>query len=196
MGRTVQNPCAASQQGGERPSPGPHASGLHTGRALGSSKGEESSKEQLPPSLPACLSCRAGVPQVLLLLLPPIYRDGRRRQVTDVLSRPRSLPSNVPVTLPFQQSPPLPKGWMPCSAGTWAGCTQSPPCRDPHPPRLSPGLSLVQLPGLPAPESEAEPRAVCGTANSGMAVTPQNLFPMAVTPQTPQNLLHMQGMGP
>lgn len=43
---------------------------------------------------------------MLLLLLPPIYRDGRRRQVADVLSRPRSLPSNVPVTLPVEPTPP------------------------------------------------------------------------------------------
>lgn len=60
------------------------------------------------------------------------------------------------------------------------------------------GLSLLQLPGLPAPEGEAEPRAVCGTANSGMAVTPlipHNLFPMAVTPLILHNLLHMQSMG-
>lgn len=131
----MQNPCAASQQGGERPCPGPHASGLHTGRALGSSKGGESSKEQLPPSLPVCLSCRAGVPQVLLLLLPPIYRDGRRRQVADVLSRPRSLPSNVPVTLPFRWSRPLPKGWMPCSAGAWAGVHPKPTLQGPPSPR-------------------------------------------------------------
>lgn len=178
----MQNPCAASQEGGERPSPGPHASGLHTGRALGSSKGGESSKEQLPPSLPVCLSCRSGVPQVLLLLLPPIYRDGRRRQVA---LPPPSLPSNVPVTLPFRSSPPLPKGWMPCSAGAWAGVYSKPTLQGPTSPQ-GPGLSLVQLPGLPAPEGEAEPRAVCGTANRGMAVTPQ----------TPQDLLHMQGMGP
>lgn len=105
------------------------------------------------------------------------------------------LPTSSPAPGPFppMSLSPFPSGrahpspWAGCPVqlGHGLGCTQSPPCRDPHSPR-GPGLSLVQLPGLPAPEGEAEPRALCGTANRGMAATPQ----------TPQTLPHMQGMGP
>lgn len=48
----MQNPYAASHEGGKRPFPGPHASGLPTGRAMGSSKRGESGEEQLRPSVP------------------------------------------------------------------------------------------------------------------------------------------------
>lgn len=130
----MQNPYAASHEGGKRPFPGPHASGLPTGRAIGSSKRGESGEEQLRPSLPLLQSWSpAGA---ILLLLPPIYRDHRRRQVTAAVpSRPRSFPSHVPVTIPFLPSPPLPKGWMPSSAGAWVGGYPKTTLQGPIPPR-------------------------------------------------------------
>lgn len=76
------------------------------------------------PSVPPCppLLQSWSPAGAILLLLPPIYRDGRRRQVAaTVPSRPRCFPSDVPVTIPFLLSPPLPKGWMPCSTGARVG---------------------------------------------------------------------------
>lgn len=86
------------------------------------------------PSLPLLQSW--SLAGAILLLLPPIYRDDRRRQVTAAVpSRPRSFPSHVPVTIPFLPSPPLPKGWMPSSAGAWVGGYPKTTLQGPIPPR-------------------------------------------------------------
>lgn len=88
----------------------------------------------VPPCLPLLQSW--SLTGAILLLLPPIYRDGRRRQVVAAVpSRPWCFPSNVPVTIPFLPSPPLPKGWMSCSAGPCDGGYPKATPQGPSPPR-------------------------------------------------------------
>lgn len=138
----MQNPYAASHEGGGCPSPGPHGWGLCTGRALGSSNGGKSSKKQLRPSVPPSLPLLwnwspAGA---TLLLLPPIYRDGRRRQVTAAVpSRPQ-----CPCHHSFAAEPSPSQGLdVLFSQGMRWGVPKGHPAGTPRGPWHSP----VQLPG-------------------------------------------------
>ena len=90
------------------------------------------------PSVPPCLPLLQSwsLTGAILLLLPPIYRDGRRRQVVAAVpSRPWCFP--IPMSLspfPSCQALPFPRAGCHVQLGHALGVTQRPPCRDPVPP--------------------------------------------------------------